>query len=74
MNPVDTAPLITQVANAGPLAAFMMLVILALFAVCIYLYKDSRSERKENTDALGTINITLAAIKEVLNVLSIRKD
>ena len=70
MDPINTAPLISKVAEQGALAAFMLLVIIALSAACVYLYRDSRAERKENTQALGTINTTMAGLKEVINVIA----
>jgi len=69
ISPVDTGPLVSEVAKQGALEAFMLLVILALFGVAVYLYKDGRADRKETTDALGDINTTLAALKEVINVI-----
>jgi hypothetical protein len=74
MNPIDVTALATQVGQVGPLFAFMMVVILALFTVAIYLYRDGRAERKETTEALGSINVTLASLKELLNAIAIRKS
>lgn len=69
MNPIDAAPLISEVAKAGALEAFMLLVIISLAGFSLYLIKDSRAERKEFLDALSPINTTLAGIKELVNVL-----
>lgn len=69
ITPIETAPLISKIADQSALDAFMMLVILGLCGVAIYLYKDGRTDRKETTEALGAINATLAGLKGLIDVI-----
>lgn len=74
ITPIDTAPLLTSVGQTGPLFAFMMLVILALFGIAIYLYRDGRDANKQYSEDSKAINTTLAGLKEIIGVIIHKKD
>lgn len=57
MNPVDTAPLVAKVADAGALNAFMLLVIFGLaFAVYVLYKRNVALGDMYHTDSINTVN------------------